>query len=240
MNTNDATGFALAHVARTLMLVYRTHDRPALTAALQGFPDANRVWIEDAVCTLIGELLRQREENPSPEELEEGIPVRQLLAACRASAVAARGPATWVGVWRAFDNAQTAERYVCDHFASTLHNLYARPESIARRSSVGQRPEPAAQEICRAVLRIIYGFQDRAGTLRWESQSRSVRFDMPWLLIDRQILASIAERLGDRYPSTATRLADCRRELLAGLADLANAPGARQSALNLAMRPAGR
>ena len=56
---------------------------------------------------------------------------------------------------------------------------------------------------------------------------------MPWTRLESQILATIADRLGDLHQPTATRLSDCRRHLADGLADLADIAGARELALNL-------
>ncbi|MCP4656944.1 MAG: hypothetical protein GY856_16155 [bacterium] len=63
---------------------------------------------------------------------------------------------------------------------------------------------------------------------------------MPWAKIEYQILDTVADRLGELYQPNATRLSDCRSQLAAGLADLADMAGARELALNLVVRAGGR
>ncbi|MCP4664190.1 MAG: hypothetical protein GY856_53075 [bacterium] len=236
MDETEAERYALAHVVRTLTFVYFTFDRPARRNALRGFPEQDRLGIENAVDEVMSVLVQRREQEPSPEELEEGFPTIEVLAACRPPP--GRTSECWLP--KSIVNPQIAERYVNDHFASTLHKLYARPESIATVSAVEGRSAADGTLIYRAVLRLMYWLQDRAGTMTWDRRSRTVRFDMPWAKIEYQVLDTVADRLGELYQPNATRLADCRSQLTAGLADLADLAGAREMALNLEVRAGGR
>ncbi|MCP4571499.1 MAG: hypothetical protein GY838_04040, partial [bacterium] len=182
MDETKAERYALAHVERTLLFAYFTFGRPARRNALRGFPEQDRLRIENAVDEVMSVVVQRREQEPSSVELEQGFPTIEVLAACRPPP--GRTSECWLP--KSIVSPQIAERYVNDHFASTLHKLYARPESIATVSAVEGRSDADATLIYRAVLRLMYWLQDRAGTMTWDRRRRTVRFDMPWAKIEYQ------------------------------------------------------
>jgi len=235
MNETEAHGFALAHVTRTLQIVYYTFDRPALRCALRGTTEQDRLRVGNAVDDVMSVVIRRREEEPSPEELAGDFPAIALLAACRPPP--GRMAACWLP--KLILSLQTAERYAYDHFASTVHKLYAHPGSIALAHAIRGRSDADATLIYRAVRRLIYWLQDRAATMQWDRRTRSVRFDMPWARVDHQVLDTVADRLGDLDRPAAT-LAACREQLANRLSDLADVAGARELALMTVIRTDGK
>ncbi len=228
MDETEAEGYAVAHVMRTLLIVYFTLDKPARRDARRGICEEDRLRVENAVDEVMSVVVQRRQETPSSAKLEQDFPTIEVLGACRPPP----GQMAEWGVPKSIPSPEIAKRYVYDHFASTVHKLYSGPESIATVSAVAGR-SAATTFIYRAFLRLIYWLQDCAGTISWDSRARSVRFDMPWARLEAQILDTIAGRLGDLYQPTVTRLVDCRHALAEGLADLADMAGARELALNL-------